>query len=110
MTRSNFLLAVLGTALLSACGPTQVVVTAEIGPNDPSQGTESRALGDLEIRMFPYDRDLVFDSLTVAATDPGTSHPGLGTRCTESGGHSTAGLARHRGPVERPSGHASDLD
>ena len=75
MTRSNFLLAVLGTALLSACGPTQVVVTAEIGPNDPSQGLESRALGDLEIRMFPYDRDLVFDSLTVAATAPEPAIP-----------------------------------
>ena len=75
MTRSNFLLAVLGTALLSACGPTQVVVTAEIGPNDPSQGIESRALGDLEIRMFPYDRDLIFDSLTVAATVPEPAIP-----------------------------------
>ncbi len=70
MTHSKFLLALLGTALLSACGPTQVVVTAEIGPEDPSQGGEPRALGDLEIRMFPYDRDLVFDSLTAAAATP----------------------------------------
>ena len=75
MTRSNFLPAVLGTALLSACGPTQVVVTAEIGPDDPSQSTESRALGDLEIRMFPFDRDLVFDSLTDAATVPEPAIP-----------------------------------
>ncbi len=75
MTRSDFLPAVLGTALLSACGPTQVVVTAEIGPDDPSQSTESRALGDLEIRMFPFDRDLVFDSLTDAATVPEPAIP-----------------------------------
>ena len=75
MTRSNFLPAVLGTALLSACGPTQVVVTTEIGPDDPSQGAESRVLGDLEIRMFPYDRDLVFDSLTAAATVPEPAIP-----------------------------------
>ncbi len=66
--------ALLGAALLSACGPTQVVVTAEIAPNDPSQGAEPRALGDLEIRMFPYDRDLIFDSLTAAAT---TAEPAI---------------------------------
>ena len=70
MMRSKFLLALLGTALLSACGPTQVVVTAEIAPDDPSQGGELRALGDLEIRMFPYDRDVVFDSMTAAASTP----------------------------------------
>jgi len=68
MTRIKFLPALLGTALLCACGPTQVVVTAEIGPEDPSQ--EPRALGDLEIRMFPYDRDVIFDSLTAAASTP----------------------------------------
>ncbi len=67
MTRSNFLPAVLGTALLCACGPTSVVVIAEIAPESTSQGAEPRALGDLEIRMFGYDRDLIFDSLTAVA-------------------------------------------
>ena len=75
MTYSKFLLALLGTALLSGCGPTQVVVTAEIGPDDPSQGGEPRALSDLEIRMFPYDRDAIFDSLTAAATTPEPAIP-----------------------------------
>ncbi len=75
MTRNNFWLAALGVALLSACGPTQVVVTAEIAPNDPSQGAELRALGDLEIRMFPYDRDLIFDSLTAVASTPEPAIP-----------------------------------
>ena len=75
MTRRIFLPAVLGTGLLCACGPTQVVVTAEISPNDPSQGVESRALGALEIRMFPYDRDLLFDSLTAAAATPEPAIP-----------------------------------
>jgi hypothetical protein len=70
MTHSKFLVALLGTALLSACGPTQVVVTAEIAPENPSQGGEPRALGDLEVRMFGYDRDLVFDSMTALATTP----------------------------------------
>ena len=70
MTRSKFLPALLGSALLTACGPTQVVIIAEISSDDPSQSAESRALGDLEIRMFPYDRDRVFDSLTAAAATP----------------------------------------
>ena len=70
MTYSKFLLALLGTALLSACGPTQVVVTAELGPDDPSQSGEPRALGDLEIRIFPYDRDAIFDSMAALATTP----------------------------------------
>ena len=70
MTHSKFLLALLGTALLSACGPTQVVITAELGADDPSQASEPRALSDLEIRMFPYNRDAIFDSLTAAATTP----------------------------------------
>ena len=70
MTRSNFLPVILGAALLSACGPTQVVVPAEIAQNDQSQDAEPRALGDLEIRLFPYDRDAIFDSLTAAAARP----------------------------------------
>ncbi len=75
MTRSNFLPAILGVALLSACGPTEVVVTAEIGPGDASRGGETRALADLEIRMFPYDRDGIFDSLTAVATVPEPAIP-----------------------------------
>ena len=75
MKHSKFLLALLGTALLSACGPTQVVVVAEINPDDPSQGGEPRALADLEIRLFPYDRDFVFDSLTAAASSPEPAIP-----------------------------------
>ena len=75
MTHSKFLLALLGVVVLSACGPTQVVVTAEIGPDDPRQGGEPRALGDLEVRMFPYDRDAIFDSLTALATTPEPAIP-----------------------------------
>ena len=75
MKHRKFLLPLLGTALLSACGPTQVVVVAEISADDPSQGGEARALGDLEIRIVPYDRDLVFDSMTAAATSPEPAIP-----------------------------------
>ena len=72
MTRSNFLPAALTVALLTACGPTQVVVVAEIGSPDPS--ADLTPLGDLEIRLFPYDRDLIFDSLTAVAE---TSEPAI---------------------------------
>jgi len=75
MTNSKFLLALLGTAIISACGPTQVVVTAEIAAADPTQAGEPRALGDLEIRLFPYDRDAIFDSLTAAASTPEPAIP-----------------------------------
>ncbi len=75
MTRSNFLPAALALALLTACGPTDVEVIAEIGPTDPSQGPESAPLGDLEIRLFPYDRDLIFDSLTAIAATPEPAIP-----------------------------------
>ena len=70
MTRSKLLLGMLGTALLAACGPTQVVVTAELSSDNPEQAAAARALGDLEIRMFPYDRDVIFDSLTASAARP----------------------------------------
>ncbi len=73
MKRSEFLPALLGAALLSACGPTQVVITAEISADDPTQGPIP--LGDLEVRMFPYDRDAVFDSLTAVATTPEPAIP-----------------------------------
>jgi hypothetical protein len=75
MKHSKFLLGLLGTALVSACGPTQLAVIAEIAPDDPSQGGEARALADLEIRLFPYDRDVVFDSMTAAATTPEPAIP-----------------------------------
>ena len=71
MTRSKLLAGVLGTTLLAACGPTQVVVTAELSSDDQV----ARALGDLEIRMFPYNRDVIFDSLTAVATTPEPSIP-----------------------------------
>jgi hypothetical protein len=75
MTNSKFLLALLGTAFISACGPTQVVVTAEIAAAGPTQAGEPRALSDLEIRLFPYDRDALFDSLTATASTPEPAIP-----------------------------------
>ena len=73
MMRRKLFAGVLGTAFLAGCGPTQVVVTAELSSDDTT--ALARALGDLEIRVFPYDRDVVFDSLTNAATTPEPAIP-----------------------------------
>ncbi|GMR12256.1 MAG: hypothetical protein BMS9Abin29_0445 [Gemmatimonadota bacterium] len=74
--RSRSLLGALGSAtLLSACGGAQAVITAELEVNDPDQGTVSRPISDLEIRLFPFDRDAVFDSLTQVASVPEPAIP-----------------------------------
>jgi hypothetical protein len=73
MTRSNLLPAALTVALLTACGPTQVVVIAEI--SSANSGADLTPLGDLEIRLFPYDRDLIFDSLTAISETPEPAIP-----------------------------------
>ena len=57
----------------AACGPAEVVVTVEIdAPNPDGEGTVTRALSDIEVQLIPFDRDEVFDSMTVAY---GTSEP-----------------------------------
>lgn len=54
-----------------ACGPTDVVVMMEIEVDDPSgAGTVTQALSDIEVRVLPYDRDEVFDSLAAAYPEP----------------------------------------
>ena len=65
--RSKFFLGSFVVVALTACGPTQIVVTAETNGND---ALDSRVLSDLEVRIFPYDRDLIFDSLTAIASGP----------------------------------------
>ena len=65
--RSKFFLGALVVVTFTACGPTQIVVTAETDGND---ALDSRVLSDLEVRIFPYDRDLIFDSLTALASRP----------------------------------------
>ena len=60
-----------------ACGPTQVIVTMEIEVDDPaSAGTVAQALSDIEVRLVPYDRDAVFDSMTSAYSTPEPEVPG----------------------------------
>ncbi len=74
--RSKTLLSTLGSAiLLSACGGAQAVITAELEVEDPDQGAVSRVIADLEIRLFPFDRDALFDSLSQAASVPEPAIP-----------------------------------
>jgi hypothetical protein len=55
----------------AACGPSELVVTVEIdAPNPDGEGMVTRALGDLEIQLLPYDRDAVFDSMATAFGTP----------------------------------------
>lgn len=59
-----------------ACGPADVVITMEIEVDDASgAGTVVQPLSDIEIRMYPFDRDAVFDSLTQAYPTPEPAVP-----------------------------------
>lgn len=56
---------------VAACGPGEVVVTMEIEtPNPEGEGTRTTALSDVEVQLLPYDRDVIFDSLTQAFGTP----------------------------------------
>lgn len=68
-------LALPAAALLlgsTACSSPEVVVEAAIVQESTG---ETRALADLPIRLLPYDRDVVFDSLEAAADTPEPSIP-----------------------------------
>ncbi|HEX9886939.1 MAG TPA: hypothetical protein VGA70_10650 [Longimicrobiales bacterium] len=70
MRRSAPLLAA-ATCLTMACSSGEVVITAEIEVPDPSQedAMRSQTLADVEIQLIPFDRDVVFDSLTRTAAN-----------------------------------------
>ncbi len=77
MKRSTLLFSALATLGLAACGPAQVVVTAEIQVEDPATGQMvTRQLSDMEVWLLPYDRDAVFDSLKAAAATAEPPVPG----------------------------------
>jgi hypothetical protein len=76
MRQSHLLPAAVTALLLSACGPGQLVVTAENEVQDPISGTSvNRPLANLEVSLLPYDRDQVFDSLAAAAATPEPAIP-----------------------------------
>jgi hypothetical protein len=59
-----------------ACGPAEVIVSMEIEVEDPAGGGAiPRALSEVEVRLLPYDRDAVFDSLAGAYPTPEPAVP-----------------------------------
>lgn len=67
MKRSLAVLAVLVPVGLTACAGPEVVVRAAV---ERDGAAEPVALAELPVRLLPYDRDAIFDSLTAAAEEP----------------------------------------
>jgi hypothetical protein len=67
MRRSVFTAAVAASLGLAACGGSEVVVQAQLEGEGEAQ---TIALRDLPIRLLPYDRDAIFDSLRAAYPEP----------------------------------------
>jgi hypothetical protein len=72
MRRSWLFLILIGPLFVAACGPGQIAVTSEIEVPDPeTEGAMvTRPIADLEVQVIPFNRDLVFDSLTAAFPTP----------------------------------------
>jgi hypothetical protein len=64
--RRLVLLLAAGTPFLAACKG-DVVVQARVAANE---GDEPQALANLPVRLLPYDRDVIFDSLEAAYPEP----------------------------------------
>jgi len=59
-----------------ACGPAEVIVMMEIEVDNASgTGAVTQPLSDIEVRLIPYDRDAVFDSMTAAYPTPEPAVP-----------------------------------
>ena len=70
MIRGSLLVTAFLATLVSGCSPTPVVITAELSSEDATEGMVVTSLGDLEVRLLPFDRDAIFDSLTSVASRP----------------------------------------
>ena len=72
MRRGKLVVTALFAVVGIACGQGQAVITAELGVPDPDNEGQTivRPLADMEIRLYPFDRDAVFDSLAAAAATP----------------------------------------
>ncbi len=77
MRRGKLLVPALFAVVGIACGPGQAVITAELEVPDPDNEGQTvvRPVSGLEVRLYPFDRDVVFDSLTAAAETPEPAIP-----------------------------------
>lgn len=66
------LVAILATTILAACGPGEATVIVGLGDEAAEDGN---AIEGVEVRLLPYDRDQIFDSLTAVAADAGMPEP-----------------------------------
>ncbi len=76
MKRPNLWAFALVPFALAACGPGTVEVNAELEFFNPELGDyEPRPVSNLAIQLVPFDRDVIFDSLTAAAARPEPGFP-----------------------------------
>lgn len=77
MRRLVLILAAAATVTsTAACGGGDVTVLAQLeGAATETEGAEAVALGSLPIRLLPYDRDALFDSLAQAYPEPEPAIP-----------------------------------
>ena len=76
MMRRNLPIVMSLLLAAAACGPAEVVVTMEVEMDNPDgEGMVTRPLSDVEVRLLPYDRDAVFDSLEAAFSTPQPAIP-----------------------------------
>jgi hypothetical protein len=66
MNRLALTVILAGTAVLAACGRTEVLVQGQIAGDEG----QAAALANLPFRILPYDRDAIFDSLRLAYGTP----------------------------------------
>lgn len=72
MKRVLVLLSAIAPLALAACGSPQVFVEASI---QEEGAAERRVLSELPVRLLPYDRDAIFDSLEAAYNEPEPAIP-----------------------------------
>lgn len=72
MKRTVLLVAALAA---TACKPAEIVVTAQLSETAVTGEAQTLPLGALELQLLPYDRDVVFDSLSAAAATPEPAIP-----------------------------------
>jgi hypothetical protein len=65
------LAAAVAAGFTAACGGGDVVVVAQLaGATTGTEETDGVALVSMEVRLFPFDRDVIFDSLAQAYQEP----------------------------------------
>ena len=63
---------ILVTTILAACGPGEATIIVALGD---ATSEDANALDGVEVRLLPYDRDQIFDSLTAEAAAAGMPEP-----------------------------------